>query len=270
MAPSPAQPDTVALFVSDLHLGTATPRTVAAFFDFLQSHALRSQRLYLLGDIFEAWAGDDDLASSFNQSIAQAIRAVSEAGVQVYWISGNRDVLIGETFAKAAGCTLLPDLCIVDLAGKRIALAHGDAECTSDAAYMTFREKTHNPVWRKLFLALPLRVRQRIIARMRKRSERGKQHKTMTMMDVSPAAIAKIFQTTGATVMIHGHTHAPQRHDSDEGKQSRYVLPDWDCENKPERGGWLALYADGNLRRFDIKGRMVTTYPPQSFPPGTR
>jgi len=270
MATTPAQPDTVALFVSDLHLGPATPKTTQAFFDFLKKRAARTQRLYLLGDIFEAWAGDDDLASPWNQSVAQAIRAVAESGVQVFWISGNRDVLIGKAFAQAAGCTLLPDLCIVDLAGKRIALAHGDAECTHDSAYIAFRKKTHHPAWQKLFLALPLSLRQRIIGRLRQNSERSKQTKSHMMMDVNPTAIDAVFDSTGATVMVHGHTHQPQRHDSADGERSRYVLPDWDCETKPERGGWVALYKDGSLRRFDIQGRIVTTYPPQRFPAGTR
>ncbi|RJX31728.1 MAG: UDP-2,3-diacylglucosamine diphosphatase [Oxalobacter sp.] len=265
-----AQPQTVALFVSDLHLSPSCPKTTQAFFEFLRTRAAQAQRLYLLGDIFEAWAGDDDLSAPFNQSVVQAIRAAVESGVQVFWISGNRDVLVGQAFAQATGCTLLPDLCVVDLANKRIVIAHGDAQCTHDHAYMAFRAKTHHPIWQKLFLTLPLSLRQWIIGKLRKNSARTKQTKSQMMMDVNQAAIDAIFDSTGASVMIHGHTHQPQRHDSADGKRSRYVLPDWDCETKPERGGWVTLYADGSLRRFDIQGRIVTTYPQQHFPAGTR
>jgi UDP-2,3-diacylglucosamine hydrolase len=261
-----AQPDSVALFISDLHLAPSRPKTTQAFFDFMRVRAMHTQQLYLLGDLFEGWIGDDDLALPWNQTIADAIRSVSNAGIKVFWIGGNRDVLISQKFAAAAGMAILPDLHVTHLAGKRIALAHGDAQCTNDHAYIAFRAKTHNPIRQKLFLALPLALRRMIMARWRNKSNSKKQSKPDYMMDVSQPTIDALFDKTGVTVMIHGHTHRPARHDSDDGKRSRYVLPDWDCESKPERGGWVALYADGTLRRLDIQGRMVTTYPAQKIP----
>lgn len=256
-----AQPETVALFVSDLHLTPSRPKTTQAFFDFLRQRATRARQIYLLGDVFEAWIGDDDLVDPWNRSVADAIRAVRDAGVEVFWISGNRDLLVGQRFAEAAGCTLLPDPSIVELAGQRIALAHGDAQCTNDHTYLAYRARVRNPLAQKLFLALPLSWRRSIIAGMRDKSHEKKQTKTAAMMDVSPSAIDGLFDATGASVLIHGHTHHPQRYDSADGKRRRYVLTDWECETKPERGGWVALYTDGSLRHFDIQGRMVTRYP---------
>lgn len=261
IATAQAQPETVALFVSDLHLSPSHPRTTEAFINFLQRRAPQVRQLYLLGDVFEAWIGDDDLANDWNRSVANAIRALSDAGTQVFWMNGNRDLLIGQQFAKEAGCTLLPDPYVLDLADIRIALAHGDAQCTDDEAYMTYRNKVRQPLVQKLFLAMPISWRRRIITGMRSKSSQTKQTKTAAMMDVNQAAIDELFNSTGASVLIHGHTHLPQRHDSDDGNRRRYVLTDWDCETKPERGGWVALYSDGSLRHFDIQGRMVTRYP---------
>jgi UDP-2,3-diacylglucosamine hydrolase len=256
-----AQPETVALFISDLHLAPAHPKTTQAFFDFMREHAVRAQQLYLLGDLFEVWPGDDDLSDPWNQTIVQAIRAVSETGVQVCWIGGNRDFLLGNKFAQAAGMTLLPDLHVFDIAGQRVMLAHGDAQCTNDRSYIAFRAKTHSPLLQKIFLALPLGLRKAIVNGVRSKSRQSKQSKKLMMMDVAQETIDALFAQTGANVMIHGHTHLPARHDSADGKYRRYVLPDWECEHKPERGGWVEIYSDGSIRRFDIKGRMVTTYP---------
>jgi len=261
MATTKTQPETVALFISDLHLSSAHPKTTQAFFEFLRERAPQVQQLYLLGDLFEAWPGDDDLNDPWNQGIVRAIRAVSDAGVQVFWIGGNRDFLIGSQFASAAGMTLLPELHVTEIAGKRVALAHGDAQCTNNRSYMAFRAKTHSPFFQKLFLALPLSLRKRIVDGVRNKSRQSKQAKDLMMMDITPTAIESIFTATGASVLIHGHTHLPARHDSADSKHSRYVLPDWECEYKPERGGWVAMFADGSLRRFDIQGRMVTHYP---------
>ena len=261
MTAAKAQPETVALFVSDLHLSPSRPKTTQAFFDFLRRRAPTARQLYLLGDVFEAWIGDDDLSDTWNHAIADAIRAVSEAGVKVFWIGGNRDLLVGQRFAQAAGCTLLAEPHLLEQAGQRIALVHGDAQCTNDPAYMNFRAKTHHPLVQKLFLALPLSWRRSMIASMRSKSSQSKRAKTDMMMDVSPSAIDALYEATGASVLIHGHTHHLARHDSANGKRRRYVLTDWDCETKPERGGWVTLYEDGSLRHFDIQGRMITRYP---------
>ena len=253
-----AQPKPVALFISDLHLQPSTPRTEQAFLAFLRRQARQTPKLFLLGDVFETWAGDDDLATSWNQAITDALRAVSDAGVEIGWISGNRDFLVGDSFAQAAGITLLPDPYVITLAGLRIVLTHGDALCTDDVGYMAFRAQVRQPEAQKQFLAMPLAQRKAIIDGMRRDSIAAQKNKSLAIMDVNDGAVAALFEQTGTAVMIHGHTHRPARHDSGDSKHVRHVLTDWDADGKPERGGWLAQYADGTLRRFDIKGRMVT------------
>lgn len=259
-----AQPETVALFVSDLHLQPALPRTTQAFLDFLRQPARHAQQLYLLGDLFEAWVGDDDLATPFNRRIVDAIRAVADSGVAVYWIAGNRDFLVGPEFAAAAGLTRLSDPFVARFettagAGKgaqSIVLSHGDTLCTDDLGYMEFRSKVRAPAWQQAFLALSLVQRRAIGAELRDGSRAEQRLKPAEIMDVNRTAVAALFAASGTAVMIHGHTHRPARHayDSATGPQIRYVLPDWDCDTTPARGGWIALDALGILHRFDING----------------
>ncbi|OWY31098.1 UDP-2,3-diacylglucosamine diphosphatase [Herbaspirillum robiniae] len=251
-----AQP-TVALFVSDLHLQASLPRTAAAFLAFLQTHARQTQRLYLLGDIFEYWAGDDDLATPFNQQIADAIKAVREHGVEIFWIAGNRDFLVSQGFADAAGLTLLDDPHVVTLAGRTLALAHGDAQCTDDQAYMAFRAQVRQPAYQQQFLAMPLAQRKAIIEGMRKNSQDANQNKSYEIMDVNAGAIDQLFAQTGTDTLIHGHTHRPALHRLDDGKRLRYVLPDWEYDVETPRGGWISLTADGALHRYDAAGTVI-------------
>ena len=251
-----AQSDQVALFISDLHLQESLPDTTHAFFDFLKCHAMHAKQLYLLGDLFEYWAGDDDLVAPYNKKVAKAIRQVSDAGVKVFWIAGNRDFLIGEGFAHATGATLLPDPTIVTIAGQKIVLTHGDAQCTDDVSYMEFRKQVRDANWQKQFLAQSLAHRKAIIDDMRAKSRSAQYAKSMEIMDVNAAAIASLFDATGTSLMIHGHTHRPARHayhDKD-GVRLRYVLPDWECDAKPTRGGWIGVGLDGKIRRFGIDG----------------
>ena len=251
-----AQSDMVALFVSDVHLHDSLPRTTQAFVDFLQRYAKHAQRLYLLGDLFEYWAGDDDLETPYHRQVAEHIRNVSEAGVAIFWIAGNRDFLVGQTFATAAGMTLLPDPYADNIAGQRVVLAHGDAQCTDDQAYMAFRSQVRQPEWQAQFLAQPLAKRKAIIDGMRSGSREAQRAKSYEIMDVNPGAITALFDATGATIMIHGHTHRPGKHihDSDGTKRVRHVLPDWDCDTDSPRGGWLAMNANGEVKRFDVGG----------------
>ncbi len=259
-----AQPETVALFVSDLHLQPALPRTTQAFLDFLRQRARHAQQLYLLGDLFEAWVGDDDIATPFNRRIVDAIRAVADCGVAVYWIAGNRDFLVGPEFAAAAGLTRLPDPFVARFeatagAGKgaqSIVLSHGDTLCTDDLGYMEFRSKVRATAWQQAFLALSLVRRRAIGAELRDGSRAEQRLKPAEIMDVNRTAVAALFAASGTAMMIHGHTHRPARHayDSATGTQVRYVLPDWDCDTRPARGGWIALDAHGILHRFDING----------------
>ena len=249
-----AQATTLALFVSDIHLQESMPRTVEAFLQFLREHATHTQHLYMLGDLFEYWAGDDDIASPLNQKIVDALRTVSTVGVKLYWIAGNRDFLIGKTFAEAAGLTLLPDPHVVTLASNRIVLAHGDAQCTDDAAYMAFRAQVRQPAWQQRFLSTPLAERKALIARMREGSKEAQRGKSYEIMDVNAGTVASLFAETGAQIMIHGHTHRPARHAYDDGRM-RYVLPDWDCDGVMPRGGWIEINSNGLIIRRDLTGQ---------------
>jgi UDP-2,3-diacylglucosamine hydrolase len=235
----------LALFISDLHLQESHPHTAAAFFRFLAEHAAAARALYLLGDLFEYWAGDDDLDTLFHQTVIRAIRAVSDAGVAVYWIAGNRDFLVGARFAAAAGLTLLAEPHVATIGGQRIALVHGDAACTDDLAYMTFRAQVRDPAWQQQFLALPLAQRKGIIAGLREGSREAHGAKTMEIMDVTPAAVDALHTATGADIIIHGHTHRPALHRA--GQQLRYVLPDWELDAAPPRGGWIAIDSAGAI-----------------------
>jgi UDP-2,3-diacylglucosamine hydrolase len=244
---------TLALFISDLHLQQALPQTSAAFLAFLDERAMAAQSLYILGDLFEYWAGDDDLDTPFHQQVVQAIRAVSDSGVRVYWIAGNRDFLVGPRFAQAAGLTLLDEPHVAEIGGQRIALVHGDAQCTDDVNYMAFRKQVRDPAWQAQFLALPLAQRKGIIANLREGSREAHATKSMDIMDVAPGAVAALFAETGTDILIHGHTHRPALHDS--GGKRRYVLPDWEPQDDPPRGGWIAITADGNISRHDLDGK---------------
>ena len=240
-----AQPETVALFVSDLHLSPAMPKTAAAFFRFLDEVAVNTRQLYLLGDIFEHWAGDDDIEDPFNRKVVDALRALTDKGVKLYWIAGNRDFLAGEGFAQATGVSLLPDPTVADIAGQRVLLLHGDAQCIDDRDYMAFRAQVRNPDWQRAFLSKPLSERKAIIEGMREGSRDAQREKSMAIMDVNPDAIAKLFELHRVDLMIHGHTHRPAAHETDAG--IRHVLPDWDCDGATIRGGWISIDNSGQL-----------------------
>ncbi len=239
-----------ALFISDLHLQAAHPRTAEAFFGFLAGRAIHAERLYLLGDIFEYWAGDDDLAEPFHQQVIDALRAVSDAGTAVYWLAGNRDFLVGPGFAEAAELRLLEEPHVITAGGKRIVLVHGDAQCTADLKYMAFRAQVRDREWQQQFLGMPLAQRKAIIAGLREGSREAQAGKSYEIMDVAPEAVAELFARTGADVIIHGHTHRPAVHET--GGKLRYVLPDWELDVEPKRGGWIELAPDGTLTRHDV------------------
>jgi UDP-2,3-diacylglucosamine hydrolase len=246
---------TLALFISDLHLQEAHPRTAEAFFRFLDERASAAGQLYLLGDIFEYWAGDDDLGSPFHQRIVGALRALADAGIALFWLAGNRDFLVGTEFARAAGLTLLAEPYVTTVGGQRIAIVHGDAQCTGDVKYMAFRAQVRDPAWQQQFLAMPLAQRKAIIAGLREGSREAHSTKSYEIMDVTPDAIAALHEATGSDVIIHGHTHRPALHEQD-GKR-RYVLPDWELDQEPARGGWIAIDSDGALTRHDVDGRVL-------------
>ncbi len=246
---------TLALFISDLHLQPSHPEICKAFFAFLRERAMASQALYLLGDLFEYWAGDDDLSDPFHQDIAQAIRALADAGVAVYWIAGNRDFLVGSAFAAATGLTLLAEPHVTIIGGQRITLVHGDAECTQDIKYMAFRAQVRDPAWQAQFLAMPLAQRKAIIAGMREGSKEAHSTKSADIMDVTPAAIDALFASSASDIIIHGHTHRPALHQA--GAKRRYVLPDWEPYAEPARGGWIGIADDGAITRYDLDGKVL-------------
>lgn len=235
------------------------PRTALAFFHFLSHHAANTQQLYLLGDIFEYWAGDDD-DDAFNQQVVDAIRVVSNGEVKIFWMAGNRDFLVGSAFAEASGITLLPDPFVACIAGQRLTLTHGDAQCTDDIAYMAFREQVRQPLWQRDFLARSLEQRKAIIAGLRQGSREAQRHKTDDIMDVNLGAIDKLYDATATNIMIHGHTHRPARHviSRTRGDRVRYVLPDWDYDTETVRGGWIAITKNGLITRFGADGLALT------------
>ena len=232
------------------------PRTTEAFFNFLHNQATKTRQLYLLGDIFEAWAGDDDIKDAYNQSVVEEIKNISARGIEVFWIAGNRDFLVGEQFAKICNITLLPDPYVTTIAERLLVLTHGDAYCTDDAAYMQFRAQVRDAEWQKNFLALPLTQRKAIIENLRAGSRAAQRDKSYEIMDVNHDAIADLFEQTASATMIHGHTHRPARHDYEEDGKARvrYVLSDWDLDDAAPRGDWLALDTGGSIRRYDLNG----------------
>jgi len=218
------------LFISDLHLSAHEPTTVARFLQFLDGPARQASRLTLLGDLFDYWAGDDDLADPFNTRIATSLRQLSDHGVAIDLMVGNRDFLIGRAFASASGLTLLSDPCVRTVGGIKTVLTHGDTLCTDDDAYQHFRAQVRNPAWQATFLARPLADRKQEIEALRARSEIEKRIKPLEIMDVNPTAVADMLQTHQATAIIHGHTHRQGTHPlSVAGRECRrWVLGDWD------------------------------------------
>ena len=199
------------LFIADLHLQTEEPAITAGFLRFLRGEAKSADALYILGDLFEAWIGDDD-PNPLHREMAAAIKALVDSGVPCYFIHGNRDFLIGQRYARESGMTLLPEEQVLDLYGRNILIMHGDTLCTDDTGYLAFRAKVHTPWIQKVFLALPLFIRNRIAARMRAGSKAANSSKSMTIMDVNPQAVVKVMEKHRVQWLIHGHTHRPDMH----------------------------------------------------------
>ncbi|MFM9913288.1 MAG: UDP-2,3-diacylglucosamine diphosphatase [Methylophilaceae bacterium] len=229
------------LFISDLHLCEERPQITALFLDFLAN--TKAEALYILGDLFEYWAGDDDLPDPYHQRIATGLRALSDKGTRLYVMHGNRDLLLGQNFATACGASLLPDPTIIDLYGQTALLTHGDKLCTDDVKYQEFRRQVHDPVWQKTFLAQPLASRKAQIAGMRQQSEQAKMAKSEAIMDVNAEAVASLLaEHDFPPLFIHGHTHRMNRHALNiNGHQcERIVLGDW-----YESGSYLECGAQG-------------------------
>ena len=218
-----------ALFVSDLHLAPQRPAMAAAFSRLLRTEARSAQRLYILGDLFDYWIGDDDLADPFHAAVASDLSALAGCGCAVHFMPGNRDFLLGQRFAQAAGMTILPDPTRIELAGAPTLLLHGDTLCLDDVDYLAFRAKVHDAAWQAHFLSQPIDERRAAALQLRADSESSQKAKAQAIMDVAPRAVEREFREYGCTRMIHGHTHRPARHEHriDGRLCERWVLADW-------------------------------------------
>lgn len=217
------------LFISDLHLCAKQPRSMQVFLHFMQHTAPKAEALYVLGDLLESWAGDDDLDDPFHQQITNALRTLAAGGAHLFIMHGNRDFLMAEKLAAACRATLLPDPALVNLYGTPTLLTHGDTLCTGDTAYQSYRSQVHEPAWQQQFLSQPLVQRKAFIEQLRARSENEKQQKSGDLMDVSNAAVAELLREHNYPRLIHGHTHRPRHHlhTVDGHDCERWVLGDW-------------------------------------------
>ncbi|HQR59599.1 MAG TPA: UDP-2,3-diacylglucosamine diphosphatase [Azonexus sp.] len=217
------------LFISDLHLSPRSPGAMRLFLQFLAGRAREAEELYILGDLFEAWIGDDDSGDPFNAEVVAALRASSDAGLRISVIHGNRDFLLGDGFAAATGARLLGDPHLLSTPEWQFVLSHGDALCLDDATYMAFRAQVRNPAWQAALLAKPLGERRVIAAHMREVSESSQRDKDNPYTDLQAAATDDFLREHGYVTFIHGHTHQPATHDHivDGIHVERWVLADW-------------------------------------------
>ncbi|WP_296028062.1 UDP-2,3-diacylglucosamine diphosphatase [uncultured Aggregatibacter sp.] len=212
-------------FIADLHLSENRPHLLALFRQFMQEQAPEAEKLYILGDLFDFWIGDDEQSDLISE-VQQLIRYLTEQGVPCYFQHGNRDFLIGKKFANACGLTLLPTYQVIDLYGTSTLLCHGDTLCVDDVKYQHYRQKVHQK-WRQwLFLHFPLKVRLNIAEKIRAKSRQDKQLKSTEIMDVNAAFVQQMFAKFHVTQMIHGHTHR-QKHHEIPPHFHRIVLGDW-------------------------------------------
>lgn len=219
------------LFIADLHLSVHEPAITAGFLRFLRSEAMSADALYILGDLFDAWIGDDD-PQPLHATVATALRELHQHGVRCYFVHGNRDFLIGKHFAQQSRMILLPTETVLDLYGQRILILHGDTLCTDDPAYQKFRRRVHNKFIQRLFLLLPLRFRLKIAKKMRSASQYANQSKSQQIMDVNAEEVIRRLDYYQVNTMIHGHTHRPKIHQiaTEHIHAQRAVLGAWHHE----------------------------------------
>lgn len=216
------------LFISDTHLHESRPEVTEGFFRFLEEHASGAEALYILGDFFDSWIGDDD-DSPLVQEVTARVRAVADAGTHLYIMHGNRDFLIGPKFVDAIDAELLPDPTIINLYGRSALLMHGDTLCTRDEAYMAFRRQVRSTQWQSEVLSKPLEERRHMALQLRKQSASMNSNKAQDIMDVTPEEVTRVMRRDKTPLLIHGHTHRPARHPINLGQASaeRIVLGDW-------------------------------------------
>lgn len=217
------------LLISDLHLEEQRPDISRAFVHFLAERAPQAEALYILGDFFEVWIGDDAM-SPFQHDIARALRQLSDSGTRVYLMHGNRDFLIGQAFCREAGCTLLKDPNLIQVGGEPVLLMHGDSLCTLDVGYMKLRRVLRNPLTRFILRNLPLATRHKLARKLRNESRVQTRMKASEIVDVTPEEVPRVMAAFGVRTLIHGHTHRPATHALDVNGQpaQRIVLGDWD------------------------------------------
>ncbi|MFK4134245.1 UDP-2,3-diacylglucosamine diphosphatase [Pseudomonas luteola] len=237
------------LLISDLHLEPERPDISRAFLRFLETEAVHADALYILGDFFEVWIGDDAM-DEFQKGIARALKTLSQGGTRIFLMHGNRDFLIGKDFCRLAGCTLLADPTVIEAEGKRLLLMHGDSLCTRDEAYMRLRRWLRNPVSLWILRHLPLKKRRKLARKLRNESKVQTRQKAMDIVDVTPEEVEGIMRRTRTQTLIHGHTHRPATHQFmlDDSAATRIVLGDWD------RYGWVLKISRDRLEqeRFEL------------------
>lgn len=235
------------LFISDLHLHESRPQITRAFFDFLHTQAIGAEKLYILGDFFDAWIGDDD-DSPLISEVANELKKLSDAGTEIFLMHGNRDFLLGEDFAKKVGAKMVAEGTVINLYGHPTLILHGDQLCTSDEQYIAFRKQVRSPLWQQQILAQPLAARRVLAAQLREKSQEMNSLKAEDILDVTQSEVVQVMDDAKVTRLIHGHTHRPARHplEINNGPAERIVLGDWHDkawaivadENKTELISW--------------------------------
>lgn len=227
-----------ALFISDLHLSEDRPEANERFFEFLETSAAEADALYVLGDLFEYWIGDDDVADPFNAIITGFFRRLTQGGTRLYVMHGNRDFLMGEPFAAATGAELLADPTVHEIDGEKTLLMHGDTLCTDDLDYQNWRRTARSPDWQQVFLKKSLDERRAAVHGLRDKSKEVIQAKAAEIMDVNADAVKEALRRAGASRLVHGHTHRVGHHKvTVDGRAcERWVLPDW-----YGKGGYLEI-----------------------------
>ncbi len=253
------------LFISDLHLDADNPAITATLLDFLETGTSDCDALYILGDLFEAWVGDDD-NNTLHSTVAQALYELSSRGVIIYMLHGNRDFLLGQEYARRCGAKLLEEPAIIDCHGKRVLLLHGDSLCTRDNEYMKFRQMVRSSRWRQEFLGKSLVERHMIAQQARQQSKEANSNKASNIMDVTHQEVIKLLHELQVNYMVHGHTHRPAVHTirlqdpiNDSAEAQRLVLGSWDHK------GWVLEVGDDgfNLRHFPLVPADQLTLNPQ-------
>ena len=234
------------LFISDLHLEANRPEIADQFLRFLETEALHAERLYILGDLFESWVGDDDPNEHYAR-IKQALRKLTRRGVPVFFMHGNRDFMIGEVFAEETGVTVIEDPSIIEIYGNSVLLSHGDAYCTDDVEYQGMREMSRDPEWQAMMLGKSLEERLLFAAQARATSKASSSSIKEDITDVNTDAIDEALRAAGGYIMVHGHTHRPAVHDFvvDGQPARRIVLGDW--------------YDQGSVIRWDENGPVLAS-----------